>query len=60
MKQQHFSPHSKMADMVAANYTLILVMPRLGIPLGFGEKCVQEVCDQCALPVDFVLMICNS
>lgn len=59
MKQQHFSPHSKMADMVAANYTLILVMPRLGIPLGFGEKCVQEVCDQCALPVDFVLMICN-
>lgn len=48
-----------MADVVAANYSLILVMPRLGIPLGFGERSVQEVCAQYGLPSDFVLLVFN-
>lgn len=49
----------KMADVVAANHTLILAMPRFGISLGFGERSVQEICDQYGLPVDFVLLIFN-
>ena len=48
-----------MADVVAANHTLILAMPRFGIPLGFGDRSVQEICEQYGLPVDFVLLIFN-
>lgn len=48
-----------MADVVAANHTLILAMPRFGIALGFGERSVQEICAQYGLPVDFVLMVFN-
>lgn len=56
---QGFTPRSKMADLIAANYTLVLVVPRFGIPLGFGEKSVQEVCDQHNVSVGFFLLVCN-
>lgn len=49
----------KMADIIAANHSLLLVLPRLGIRLGFGEQSVKEVCDHYQLNVDFVLMIFN-
>ncbi len=54
-----FTGRMKMADVVATNHTLILAMPRFGIPLGFGERSVQEICAQYGLPVDFVLLIFN-
>jgi regulator of cell morphogenesis and NO signaling len=49
----------KMADVVSANHSLLLVLPRLGIRLGFGEQSVKEVCDRYRLDVDFVLLIFN-
>ena len=59
MKHKYFVGRMKMADVVAANHTLILAMPRFGIALGFGERSVQEICAQYSLPVDFVLMVFN-
>jgi regulator of cell morphogenesis and NO signaling len=59
MQHQPFTPHTKMADVVTANHSLLLVMPRLGIRLGFGEQSVKEVCDRYNLDVDFVLLIFN-
>ena len=59
MKKRYFVGRMKMADVVAANHTLILAMPRFGISLGFGERSVQEICEQYGLPVDFVLLIFN-
>ena len=59
MKNKYFVGRTKMADVVAANHTLILAMPRFGIPLGFGDRSVQEICEQYGLPVDFVLLIFN-
>ena len=50
----------KLADLIAANHNLILTLPRFGIPLGFGDKTVQEVCSGRGLSVDFVLMVCNA
>lgn len=49
----------KMADLIAENHNLILFMPRFGIPLGFGDKRVDEVCGECGVPQEFVLLICN-
>jgi len=54
-----FTQRMKLADIIAANYNLILVLPRIGIALGFGEKSVKEVCAASHVPVDFMLMICN-
>ena len=59
MQHQPFTTHTKMADIVTANHSLLLVMPRLGIRLGFGEQSVKEVCDRYNLDVDFVLLIFN-
>lgn len=49
----------KMADVIAANHNIILVLPRFGIPLGFGEKSVRDVCNAANVPVDFMLLVCN-
>ena len=49
----------KMADMIASNYDLILMLPRFGIPLGFGEKSVREVCRECGVDDNFFLTVCN-
>lgn len=49
----------KMADMVASNYDLILMLPRFGIPLGFGEKTVKEVCRDYGVDDHFFLTVCN-
>jgi len=48
-----------MADVIASNHSLILVLPRFGIRLGFGEQSVREVCDRYGLDVEFVLMVFN-
>ena len=48
-----------MADMIASNYDLILMMPRFGIPLGFGEKSVKEVCRDAGVDEEFFLTVCN-
>lgn len=54
-----FTSKMKLADIVAENHNIILVLPRFGIPLGFGEKSVAEVCRAANVPVDFMLLICN-
>lgn len=55
-----FDKHMKMADLIAFNHNLILVMHRFGISLGFGEKRVCDVCDAAGVPVDFFLTVSNA
>ena len=59
MDKKLFSGKMKMADLIFANPNLIFMLPRLGIPLGFGEKSVAEVCTKYNVPVDFFLLVCN-
>ena len=54
-----FTGRMKMADMIASNYDLILMLPRFGIPLGFGDKSVKEVCRECSVDENFFLTVCN-
>lgn len=35
----------RMCDVICSEYHLLQVMSRFGIPLGFGEKTVREVCE---------------
>lgn len=59
MDKMLFSENMKLADLISANHNLILMLPRFGIPLGFGERSVARVCAAYDVPVDFFLLVCN-
>jgi regulator of cell morphogenesis and NO signaling len=59
MKRSIFTGRMKMADMISSNYDLILMLPRFGIPLGFGDRSVKEVCRGCNVDENFFLTVCN-
>lgn len=40
-----YKPTDKMIDLIRDNYTLLQVMSRFGLSLGFGDKTVHEVCE---------------
>ena len=42
----NLSPKMKMADAINQYHSLLTVLPRLGIPLGFGEKSVEKLCEE--------------
>ena len=39
-----YKPTDKMSDLICENYSLLQVLSRFGISLGFGDKNVREVC----------------
>lgn len=59
MNRTLFTGRMKMADMIASNYDLILMLPRFGVSLGFGEKTVKEVCRDYGIDDHFFLTVCN-
>ncbi|MCD8166626.1 MAG: hemerythrin domain-containing protein [Bacteroides sp.] len=44
-KQLRYTETDKMSDLICENYTLLQVMSRFGLSLGFGDKNVKEVCE---------------
>lgn len=63
-KQNHemlrpFTSGTKMSDIISANYSLLLVITRFGIPLGFGEKNVGEICKENQVDETTLLCILN-
>ena len=50
----------KMADVIHHNYTLLPVITRFGIDLGFGDANVEEICRERGVNLDFFLEITNS
>ncbi|MBO4488643.1 MAG: hemerythrin domain-containing protein [Bacteroidales bacterium] len=50
----------KLADAVAHYNNLITLFPRLGIPLGFGDKTVGQVCEENKIPTPLFLLVCNT
>ncbi len=52
--------NTKMVDLVHRNYSLVSVLHRFGIALGFGDKTIREVCREKDLDIRFFLEIINS
>ena len=48
-----------MADLVLGNSKLLLMLPRFGMDLGFGDRSIAEVCAMNNVSMPFFLMICN-
>ncbi|NOU58387.1 hemerythrin domain-containing protein [Marinifilum caeruleilacunae] len=55
-----FTRHSKMAEIILKDYQLLPVINRFGIKLGFGNKTVNEICEEKKVNVPFFLEILNS
>ena len=53
------SPSMKLADLIELNYSLLIVLSRLGIGLGFGEDTVEEVCRNHGIDLNSFLLICG-
>ncbi len=49
-----------MAEVIHLDYHLLPIISRFGIRLGFGEKTIDQICQEYGLEVGFVLMILNS
>lgn len=54
-----YFPNDSMSELICDNYTMILVMNRFGIELGFGEDSIGEVCQKSGVNVDTFLSIVN-
>ncbi|MCK5822514.1 MAG: hemerythrin domain-containing protein [Bacteroidales bacterium] len=55
-----FTKDMKMADLIHKNYLLLSIISRFGIPLGFGDKSVEEICNEYNVNTYFFLDIVNS
>ena len=53
------TPAMKMADLLDLRPSLPGVLARMGIPFGFGEQTVEEVCRRQDVDPETFLLICN-
>ena len=49
----------KMIDLIGDNYSLLQVMSRFGLSLGFGDKSVREVCEHHGVDCKTFLVVIN-
>ena len=49
----------KMSDLICENYSMLLVMSRFGIPVGFGDLTIEEVCTKNNVDVRTFLAVVN-
>lgn len=58
-KDMKYSATDKMGDLICGNYNLLLVMSRFGLSLGFGDKTVEQVCEQQGVHTGTFLAVVN-
>ena len=54
-----YKKHMKMAELIAADNSLLSILQRLNIRLGFGEATVQDICTRYNISTALFLEICN-
>jgi len=54
-----YLPDDKMRSLIKDNSSLLMVMSRFGISLGFGDKSVQEICNLANVDCDTFLAVAN-
>ena len=58
-KRKVYTPTDKMSDIICDNYSLLQVMSRFDIPLGFGDASVEEVCQMNQVDCHTFLAVVN-
>ena len=60
MNEQHkYRSTDKMSDLICDNYSLLMVMSRFGLSLGFGDKSVKDVCEAQGVDCPTFLAVTN-
>ena len=54
-----YKSSDKMSTVITRNYTLLQVMSRFGLSLGFGDKTVAEVCEDSGVETQTFLDVVN-
>lgn len=58
-KRKKYKETDKMRHLIADNSQLLMTLSRFGIPLGFGDSTVEEVCSSHAINVPTFLAVAN-
>ena len=58
-KSRLFASDSRLSDLITAHPSLLTLLTRLGISLGFGDRSIADVCEASDVNTDFFLLICN-
>ena len=58
-KSRLFSSDSRLSDLITAHPSLLSLLSRLGISLGFGDRLIADVCEESGVDTGFFLLICN-
>ncbi len=59
MKSRLFLSDSRLSDLITAHPSLLTLLTRLGISLGFGDRSIADVCEESGVDTGFFLLICN-
>ena len=59
MKSRLFSSDSRLSDLITAHPSLLTLLPRLGVSLGFGDRSIADVCEDSGVDTGFFLLLCN-
>jgi len=59
IKSRLFSSESRLSDLITAHPSLLTLLTRLGISLGFGDRSIDDVCETSGVDTAFFLLICN-
>ena len=54
------SAHSKMSDIITGSPIALLIITRFGIPLGFGDKSIGQLCSEYGVDTRTLLLLVNS
>lgn len=55
----YYYPDDRMISLIKDDYRMIQVMSRFGIPMGFGDKTIAMVCEDCKVDCETFLAIVN-
>lgn len=58
-KPHKYGANDRMSDLICDNYSLLMVMSRFGLSLGFGDKTVKEVCETQGVDYRTFLAVAN-
>ena len=60
MSEPHkYRATDKMSDLIFDNYSILMVMSRFGLSLGFGDKNVKDVCEAQGVDYKTFLAVAN-
>lgn len=58
-KHRSLSTKDKLAELISENHKVLLLLPRFGIGLGFGDRSIEEVCQAHDVDSRLFVLICK-